>query len=215
MAGAVLFDVDGTLVDSETAHALALVDVVEGLGLTVPPSLATVTGQPMHVIYDLIVAELGDFMTFREFLETNHAAYLARSRDLALRPGAEAALAAVRSAGVPMAFVSNAERIVLEGNLNAVGLNRIDLISVSRNDVRRPKPDPEPYLRAAWLLEVDPADCLVVEDSFPGAAAGLAAGMRVIAWPEPHRADATFPDGVIAGDPRGIADLLTCMLSGG
>ena len=49
---------------------------------------------------------------------------------------------------------------------------------MSRNDVRIGKPDPEGYLRAAWLLNAAPAECLVVEDSLSGAAAGLAAGMR-------------------------------------
>jgi beta-phosphoglucomutase-like phosphatase (HAD superfamily) len=61
-----------------------------------------------------------------------------------------------------------------------------DLVTVSRNDVRPGKPDPEAFLRAAHLLNAEPARCVVVEDSPVGAAGGLAAGMRVVCFPEPR-----------------------------
>ncbi len=215
-ARAVLFDVDGTLVDSERAHALAMVDVLTAHGHALPEGFdEQATGQPMQLLYEWLMAELGLALSYREFLDANHAAYRVRTAELAMRRGAAEAIDAVRRAGARMAVVSNAERIVLEGNLNAVGLNAIDLVSVSRNDVLRPKPDPEPYLRAAYLLEVEPAECVVVEDSVPGAMAGLAAGMRVVAWPEPHRLELAFPDGCLAGDPHDVSALLLELVSKG
>ncbi len=71
----------------------------------------------------------------------------------------------------------------MDRQLGLVGLTRPGSITVARNDVRRGKPDPEGYLRAAWLLEMAPADCIVVEDSPSGAAAGLAAGMVTLFVP--------------------------------
>jgi beta-phosphoglucomutase-like phosphatase (HAD superfamily) len=74
--------------------------------------------------------------------------------------------------------------MVVGVNLDVVGLREPGLVTVSRNDVRAGKPDPEPYLRAAWLLQVDPGHCLVIEDSITGAKAGLAAGMPTLFWPQ-------------------------------
>ena len=82
------------------------------------------------------------------------------------------------------AVVSNSDRLIVDANLRAVGIVEPGLKTVSRNDVREGKPDPEPFLRAAWLTGVDPADTFVMEDSYTGASAGLAAGMKTIFWPE-------------------------------
>lgn len=83
--------------------------------------------------------------------------------------------------------------MLLEANLRALGLQDPQLVSVSANDVREGKPDPEPYLRAAWLLRVTPDHAIVVEDSPTGARAALAADMRVIAWPLSREAADAFP----------------------
>ena len=72
----------------------------------------------------------------------------------------------------------------VEANLRAVGIHEPTMKTISRNDVRNGKPDPEPYLRAAWLTEIDPADAVVMEDSVTGATSGVAAGMRTIFWPQ-------------------------------
>jgi beta-phosphoglucomutase-like phosphatase (HAD superfamily) len=71
------------------------------------------------------------------------------------------------------------------------------LTSVSRDDVQHPKPHPEPYLLAALRMKVAPGDVLVVEDSPVGAAAGLSAGMRVLAWPAPGLLAESFPTGCV------------------
>ena len=69
--------------------------------------------------------------------------------------------------------------------------------TISRNDVRDGKPDPEPFLRAAWLTGVAAAEAFVMEDSLTGAIAGLAAGMRTIFWPE---APMEGPPGALAAN---------------
>ena len=73
---------------------------------------------------------------------------------------------------------------MVQANLAAAGLDSPGRVSVARNDVRAGKPDPEAYLRAAWLLEAAPGDCIVVEESQTGARAGVVAGMRTLFWPQ-------------------------------
>jgi len=82
------------------------------------------------------------------------------------------------------AVVSNSDRIVVNANIRVLGLEKPGFISVSINDVLNGKPHPEPYQRGAALLGVEPHQCIAVEDSPTGARAALAAGTRIIAWPE-------------------------------
>jgi HAD superfamily hydrolase (TIGR01509 family) len=94
-------------------------------------------------------------------------------------PGARRLLEQAREAGVPTAIVSNSWRVLLDLLLANIDFP-VDL-TVSSSEVERPKPHPEPYLRACALLGADPTRSVVVEDSPTGAAAGLAAGCRVVA----------------------------------
>jgi HAD superfamily hydrolase (TIGR01509 family) len=94
-------------------------------------------------------------------------------------PGARALLEQARAAGVPTAIVSNSWRVLLDLLLANIDFP-VDL-TVSSSEVERPKPDPQPYLRACELLGADPDRSVVVEDSPTGAAAGLAAGCHVLA----------------------------------
>ena len=94
-------------------------------------------------------------------------------------PGARGLLEEAHAAGVPTAIVSNSWRVLLDLLLANIDFP-VDL-TVSSSEVDRPKPDPEPYVRACELLGADPVRSIVVEDSPTGAAAGLAAGSRVLA----------------------------------
>ena len=82
------------------------------------------------------------------------------------RPGALEIFRDLQRAGVVQAVVSNSDRLIVDANLGAVGLVEPGMKSVSRNDVREGKPLPEPFLRAAWLTGIDPAETFVMEDSF-------------------------------------------------
>jgi beta-phosphoglucomutase-like phosphatase (HAD superfamily) len=77
---------------------------------------------------------------------------------------------------------------------------------VSRNDVREGKPDPEPFLRAAWLTGIKPRNVAVMEDSYTGATAGLAAGMKTIFWPEKPMAGP--PGALVANSAADVRKLL-------
>ncbi len=209
---AVLFDMDGTLVDSEGLHGDATRRLLDELGYGFPEDLGDrMTGMSVAECHALLVRELRFALSLAAFIEAKYRNYLAGAARLQRRKGVDDVLSLL--AGTPMAVVSNSDRMLVDANLAAAKLAKPGLVTVSRNDVLRGKPDAEPYLRAAYLLGVSPGDCIVVEDSVPGAIAGLAAGMTVIGWPEPHRTDLVFPAGTIAADPQDLVTVLAGLLA--
>ncbi|MDK1389552.1 HAD family phosphatase [Sinorhizobium sp. 8-89] len=211
---AVLFDMDGTLVDSELLHFETMAATVESFGYALPEGFGErITGMAIGDCHRLLVETIGFAPGVGELVGRKYAAYIDRANGLRKRAGADAAMAFVRASGAAMAVVSNSDRMLTSANLSAIGLQAPGLVSVTRNDVRYGKPDPEPYLRAAWLLGIEPSDCIVVEDSAPGAYAGLAAGMTVIGWPEPHRPDIAFPAGTIVAEADSLVATLRPLLS--
>jgi beta-phosphoglucomutase-like phosphatase (HAD superfamily) len=99
----------------------------------------------------------------------------------AVVPTRHRAGAAVRQAGLPHALVTSSERSFMDAVLASTGM-RFDVL-VCAQDVTATKPDPEPYLLAAKLVDVDPGDCFALEDSANGVASAQAAGCTVIAVP--------------------------------
>jgi HAD superfamily hydrolase (TIGR01509 family) len=206
---AVLFDMDGTLVDSEPLHFSALVQAVEAMGYTVPEGFADrTTGMTGAECHALLQQTIGLTETFEGYLDAKYRCYLDAAHTLRRRHGVDAVLALLGETGTPYAIVSNSERIIVDANLKATGLAQPGLITISRDDVQRGKPHPDPYLAAAERLGVSPAQCIVVEDSILGAASGLAAGMTVIGWSEAHRTDFVFPPDTVVADPHDLASSL-------
>ncbi|MFH0751567.1 MAG: HAD family phosphatase [Chloroflexota bacterium] len=114
--------------------------------------------------------------------------------------GAPAAAAAI-AARVPVAIASSAHPAVIRAAVSAAGLASVFATIVSSDDVARGKPAPDVYLEAARRLDVVPARCLVIEDSRNGVLAGRAAGMRVVLVP-----NASVPPG------RGVAEIADAVL---
>ena len=213
-ACAVLFDMDGTLVDSEPLHYETLLEAIAAFSGTVPDDFENrVTGTTIVDCHTMLRNETGFTADLDAFIKAKYAAYVSGAFRLKLRPGAAEILAYLDEAGIPYAIVSNSDRMLMDANLPDVGLQRPNFISVSRNDVREGKPAAEPYLRGAYLLGIEPSQCIVVEDSVPGALAGLSAGMTVIGWPEPHRTDLIFPNGVVTANPDNLLSSLQPLLS--
>jgi HAD superfamily hydrolase (TIGR01509 family) len=184
---------DGTLVDSEPLHEAALVNALDAVGIAPPPDFHQhIIGRDAKEVHGWCRDHLGLDLPLREWLRLKYRSYLAGADDLQPREGAVDLFHRLREQGYAQAIVSNSDRMVVNANLDAAGLSDPGLVTISRNDARTGKPGAEPYLRAAWLLDVDPRDCLVVEDSQTGARAGIAAGMRTMFWPE---TDLATPEG--------------------
>ncbi|RWC03398.1 HAD family phosphatase [Mesorhizobium sp.] len=182
---AVFWDMDGTLVDSEPLHEAALIAALHSVGIAAPTNLhERVLGIAAWPVYEMLRDEFGLDLPFDDWIVRKYDHYLPMAETLKPRPGAVEIYNELRGLGVAQAVVSNSDRLVVDANLRMVSLFYPGMKTISRNDVREGKPHAEPFLRAAWLAGVDPADAVAVEDSVTGATAGLAAGMRTIFWPE-------------------------------
>lgn len=177
---AVLFDCDGVLVDSEPASEWAWRGALRRYGLEMGDFEAWV-GTTDEAIAVRFAPESG--VSPRELLEAASRLLEIRLEEEPLKVFADAAdaLQRVESAGLLTAVVSNSERWRLEAVLTSAGLGGRFAVSVTSDDVARPKPDPDMYLRAGQLLGVETSRCLVIEDSPTGVAAARGAGMRVVA----------------------------------
>ncbi|RWD98164.1 HAD family phosphatase [Mesorhizobium sp.] len=182
---AVFWDMDGTLVDSEPLHEAALVAALRSVGIAPPTDLhERVLGIAAWPVYEMLRDQFGLDLPFDDWIVRKYDHYLPMAETLKPRSGAIEVFNELRALGVEQAVVSNSDRLIVDANLGAVGLVYPGMHTVSRNDVRLGKPHAEPFLRAAYLAGVDPADAVAVDDSRTGAMAGLAAGMKTIFWPE-------------------------------
>lgn len=182
---AVFWDMDGTLVDSEPLHEAALVAALHSVGIAPPSDLhERVLGIAAWPVYGMLRDEFGLDLPFDDWIVRKYDHYLPMAETLKPRLGAIEIFGDLQERGVAQAVVSNSDRLIVDANLRAVGLVYPGMRTISRNDVREGKPHPEPFLRAAWLAGVEPADAVAVDDSWTGAMAGLAAGMKTIFWPE-------------------------------
>ncbi|PVE20830.1 hypothetical protein DC522_30005 [Microvirga sp. KLBC 81] len=182
---AVLWDIDGTLLLSESMHFRALRHAVATEGVEIPDEFHhEIVGRAAKVVYEKCRQTFGLSMSFDQWRRLKYSYYTAHAAEIAVRPGALEAWRMFERLGLRQALVSNSDRIVVNANIRVLGLEEPGFVSVSINDVVRGKPDPEPYERAAMLLGVRTHQCLAIEDSPTGAQAALAAGAHTIAWPE-------------------------------
>ena len=178
---AIVFDLDGVLVDSEPVHALAMNRLIAPHVLTDQIAEALV-GTTVIETMDIVKRGLG----LPDPVEELAARYadivtdVLRSSDLEPLDGATDLLNLAATRGLGLAIGSQSPRPWIEATLEGCGFaGRFETI-VSSTDVARGKPAPDIYLRAAELLEVPPSRCIAIEDSAPGVQSACAAGMTVI-----------------------------------
>lgn len=207
-AAALLLDMDGTLVDSHAVVERVWTQWSLAHGIDPARTLAVIHGRQGHDSMAVLLPDRPHEVNLAENAEML-ALETAETDGVVAVPGAARLLADLD--GLPHALVTSATVPLARARMGAAGLP-MPALAVTAEDVTRSKPDPEGFVAAAALLGVDPADCIVVEDSANGIAAGLAAGMRVIGI-GPHTAGtgATWavPDArgirISAGDDGRIA----------
>lgn len=179
---ALIFDMDGVIIDSNPLHRLAWFEYTRRHGVEMTEAMQ----QRMYgKRNDEIIRDfLGDHLTDREVF-AHGAAKEALYREM-MKPHAEQALVPgvreflARHAHLKLALATNAEPANVDFVLDSAGLRSFFPVIVNGHQVSNPKPHPEIYLRIADLLGVRPENCIVFEDSYTGVQAGLAAGMRVV-----------------------------------
>lgn len=180
LPAAVLWDMDGTLVDTEPYWQQSQVRLVAEHGGTWSREAGdSLIGAGLwHSAR--VLQEHGVDLTEEQIIDRMTDDVLASIRaHLPWRPGARELLASLREAGVPTALVTMSIRRMADFVAEAIGFPAFDVV-IGGDEVEHAKPHPDPYLRAAAALGVDVASCIAIEDSPTGLASALAAGAAVI-----------------------------------
>ncbi len=185
---AVVFDLDGTLIDTESLCNAAGVEACANLGFPVSleffESLAGIDDRTRATLIEERVGatvELQAFLTEWDRLCTERFA-----QGIPVKAGAVELLERLGAAGIPLALATSSRQGPAEEKLAGADLRRHFRTVVTFDDVAAPKPAPDPYLLAAERLGVSPARCVAFEDSETGARSARAAGLTVVQIPDLH-----------------------------
>ena len=188
---AVIFDMDGVLIDSEPVWQMAIFEVISNLGLNV-------SMQDMVLTTGLRIDQVVDFWYARSPWENYNNQQTAHAivdtvvshitRDGAPMPGVVDALQACQQHQLKIGLATSSSSDIITAVLNRIGIGGYFNAIESAESLTYGKPHPEVYLNCAKALNIDPVSCLAIEDSFNGLIAARAANMQTIAIPEPQHA---------------------------
>lgn len=189
---AVLFDMDGTLIDSEPIWFDTEISILADYGyLLGREHWVNVLGKPNEVAVQYLLDVSGIPLTPEQLNNRIEDAMVERlGGGIDLVPGAKELFTELDAAGIPAALVTASSRRIVEACLSSIGADHFRL-TISGDDVTHGKPHPEPYLTAAHRLGLEPARCAVLEDSPNGSRSAASAGCPVMVIPhgapiDPH-----------------------------
>jgi HAD superfamily hydrolase (TIGR01509 family) len=186
MPSAIVFDMDGVLVDSETLYQEAILLAAAEGGYTLDLDVVgRMTGAPWPLTRALLLAHFGESFPVDTFVEVwlRHYRVIAETR-LALKPGVVELLDALDALRLPRGIATSSSPATVQHHLAATGIaGRFDAI-VGAGDYPAGKPAPDPFLTAAKWLGVAPEACLALEDSHNGVRSASTAGMMTIMVPD-------------------------------
>lgn len=183
---AVIFDMDGTILDTESVFRTIVFEVCAELGFEMTDAVHMgMVGSSHETTNKLLVDTYG--MAFPYTLFDERCRFIMGERShggVPVKRGAREFLTELHDRKIPMAIATSSRQPHAHKHLGAAGLLDLFDTVVTRDDVINPKPHPEPYLTAARRLGVDPLACLALEDSHTGVRAAHAAGMQTIMVPD-------------------------------
>jgi HAD superfamily hydrolase (TIGR01509 family) len=182
---AVIFDLDGLLIDSEPLQIMAWREYLSGLGATLTPEvLSEMYGLRLSDASEVVVRLLELDVTPEEVARDRDGRFLDMvPGNIEPRPGAREIVQELARRGVPIALATSGHRFYVDLAIESAAIPRIFTVEVTGEMVQRGKPDPETFVTAAELMGIEPSACLVLEDSPNGVRAAKRAGMHCIAIP--------------------------------
>jgi beta-phosphoglucomutase len=194
---AVIFDLNGTILDDEDEYGKAFAEVLKSLGVEVAPDFPHTRGIGVKANWPIFQAKY-KFKTSKTFeqlaLETQEA-YLKQISNISVRPGFDELLETLKENGIHVALATSNTWEVADKILDIIGITGEFEVITTSEEVLHNKPDPDIFTVTADKVGVDREDCLVIEDSGAGITAARRAGMKVIAisdgeiTPEIEKAD--------------------------
>ena len=180
---AVAWDVDGTLVDSEPLHHDALLAACAKWDVDISDiSDATFHGVHMGDVWKVLMPRMPASARKDDWVQANDDYYVEHRKLLKPMPRAIETVNALSRAGIVQICVSNASRMILDANIDALGIAGTLAFSLSIDDVANGKPHPEPYATGSARLGLKPNEVAAIEDSATGRRSARAAGLMVIAY---------------------------------
>lgn len=211
MTGAVLFDMDGTIVDREPLAAQALVDACATANWALDDhQVHAVFGRAWQDVYRELDVDARTGWSEDRFVDTVVASAAARVADgFAVPPLAGAAdlVHELGDRGVPLAVVTGSTRREVEATLGPIGLLDLFTVVVAAEDYRHGKPAPDGYVVALRALGAGPNCSVAIEDSWAGVTSARAAGLRVVGTEAAHR------EGALRHQDLSTADLVVAGLA--
>ena len=182
---AVIFDLDGVLIDSELLHARADNQILKETGISTPDNyFDRFVGWTSKAMWEEIKKDYNIILSAGELMELQMPLKLKllQESDYKPVPGVTELLERLREMEIPMAIASSSPRQFIEAVIEKIGIKQYFTEWLSGEEAERSKPEPDIFLKVAGLLNVEPDECIVIEDSTSGILAAKRAGMRCIGY---------------------------------
>jgi HAD superfamily hydrolase (TIGR01509 family) len=201
----IIFDMDGVIIDSEPVHRKVEKEIFTELGLSITDEqLKNYTGTSSHEMWTEIINSNQLELSPAEITRINHERYIRHLKTLTKLPavnGVKELITSLFHSGKKLVLASSSSREQIEFILRELKIRNCFLHIVSGAELPKSKPHPMIFLKAAALVNAEPKECLVIEDSNHGVTAAKAAGMRCIGFINPNsgnqdltQADITITD---------------------
>ncbi|MEY4210515.1 MAG: hypothetical protein RLZ92_895 [Pseudomonadota bacterium] len=186
MVKAIIFDMDGLVIDSEAGYVVAWRQTALAMGYQIDDDFAHgLSGANAEQVKSYLLEKFGNDFDLVRFSELSTGYWLGHveQHGIAVKPGFFVLLEFIQQRNLPFCLATNSRRLQALRCLKLAGVENVFSIVIARDDVTTGKPAPDLFLKAAEVLGHPVADCLVLEDSPIGIAAAVAAGARCFYLP--------------------------------